>query len=571
LAGHPGRKEEPELQQLFCNPKHGSGRLRGRIALAVLLLAVSGLACAKTWQGLVTALQRPALVTPAFRAPLAHFYAQRGYKPLWFDSPQPSAKSDALRMVLAHAGLEGLNPADYLTPALRAACNSPVTDPLACELRLSDSLLRYARDVGYGALQAGEVDPNWHIPQAQLPVAELLHKVAASWDLSTLLAQLPPPQVAYQRLRAALLTYQQAAVTGNRWFTIPDGPDLHPGERGGRVLALRERLGSDQPALLANTDAAYFDPDLKAAVAAFQQRNGLDEDGIVGPQTLAALNVSRQQRIEQLRLNMERWRWLPRDLGDSYMLVNLAGFDLTLVQPDQPPLRMRVINGRPDRTSPALASRISRLLLNPTWTVPRRIAVEEMLPQLKRDPLALQDKNIQVLQRLDGELVPVDPTTVDWHSLNKNNFPFLLRQTPGPHNSLGRIKFVMPNPYDVYIHDTPAKGLFSNTVRTFSHGCIRVEHALYLAARLLGKPPQAALPGDNLPWDAVAAEPALHATEQWLQQQIDLGETENVRLPASLPVYLVYLTAWVDDGGELQFRNDVYRRDELMRDRLKSR
>lgn len=542
-----------------------------RCGTAGLFAAALGAQPAGAVQGpeVLQALQRPDTSTLSYSDALAAFYAERGGRPLWFGSAHLGPSATALRAALAAAGNEGLSPGDYLTPTLVAACAGAVpADPAGCELQLSDALLRYAGDVGYGVLHAADVDPNWHIPQQLLNGRRLLERVAAAPDLPDLLRQLPPAHPGYRALRDALRRYRAWAAAG-RWLAVPDGPSLHPGDHDDRVGALRERLGAASPELLRSDTPALFDPALEAAVRGFQEHHGLDPDGIVGRRTLAALNIPPEQRLTQLRANMERWRWLPRELGDSYILVNLAGFELTLVQPGQPPLQLRVINGRQDSSSPAFASRISRVLLNPDWTVPRRIAVEEMLPQLQRDPLALQDKDIQVLRRVNGELVPVDPASVDWRSLNKNNFPFVLRQAPGPKNSLGRIKFVMPNPFAIYLHDTPAKGLFSRTVRTFSHGCIRVEHTLTLGARLLGEPPPQAASAGSVPGGAVVVEAAApQGTEQRLQQLIDQGETESLPLPEPLPVYLIYLTAWVDGAGNLQFRDDVYGRDVPLVDRF---
>jgi len=522
-------------------------RIAGLLLVGLgLLPALPVMADVDPWDGLSAALQLPGTVTEDFRGDVAQFYAGRQFRPLWFSSVQPAARAEQLWAVLEQAEREGLNPADYAPAALRQVCGASPADPVACELGLTDSLLRYARDVAYGSLRAVDMDPHWHIPQQALPVAQLLGEVTAAGDLTELLQQLPPSHSAYRQLRTALAEGRRVAAVP--WFTVPDGPSLRPGDHDDRVMALRERLGAEQPALLGSADASYFDAPLQAAVKAFQVRYGLDEDGIVGAQTLAALNMTPEERIAQIRLNMERWRWLPRELGGNHILVNLAGFDLTLVQGGQPTLRLRAISGRPDRTSPAFASRINRLVVNPDWTVPRRLAVEDMLPQLQRDPLALQAKGISVLRRQDGVLVEVDPAGIDWRSHHRNNFPFVLRQMPGPRNSLGLIKFVMPNPYDIYIHDTPAKALFSKSVRTLSSGCIRVDQPLQLAARLLGDNP------------VVAAE--------MLQQRIERGETASLPVPSQLPVYLVYLTAWVDEGGNLQFRNDVYGRDLQMRDRF---
>jgi murein L,D-transpeptidase YcbB/YkuD len=248
-------------------------------------------------------------------------------------------------------------------------------------------------------------------------------------------------------------------------------------------------------------------------------------------------------------MNMERWRWMPRDLGSRYLMVNLPAFELTLVEEGKPELRMRAIVGSTERTSPALQSRVVRMVFNPDWTVPTRIAVEDMLPILRRDPSYLLRKQIKVMQKLDGEFVEVDPLQVDWRRYHKDDFPFILIQAPSPQNSLGRLKFVMPNSFSVFIHDTPTRGLFAKSVRALSSGCIRIEEPVALASRLSGVD------------DPLAAE---------LDIQVRIAEGETTELPVTpaIPVYLVYLTSWVDEAGNLQFRNDVYGRNRLLRDRF---
>jgi murein L,D-transpeptidase YcbB/YkuD len=513
------------------------------MVLAGVFALQPGPVAADAWEGLAEAAHSD-LVTTGFRDSLARFYAERRDRPLWFASVRPSARAVELLAVLADAASEGLDPADYQPDALRQACvQNPPPDPVDCELRLSDSLLRYARDVGYGALSAAEVDPAWYIPQQTLPAAKLLTAVADSDALTSLLRGLPPSHDAYRRLRRALADYRQAAH--DAWPVVPPGPSLRPGDRDDRVPMLRARLRSELPAPSDAADADLYDPPLRAAVEAFQARHGLVVDGIVGRQTLAALNVPLAERIAELRLNMERWRWVPRELGAKHILVNLASFELTLAQTGHRPLRMRVIGGRPDRSTPAIQSAISRLVLNPVWTVPRRVAVEDLLPQLQQDPLALQAKDISVLARADTTWVEVDPAGIDWHGHHANDFPFVLRQAAGPRNSLGRIKFDMANAFDIYLHDTPAKGLFGRPLRAFSAGCIRVQQPLRLAARLL----------DSDPDRAAAA----------LWRRIDRGDTQYIPVASEVPVYLVYLTAWVDDAGEVQFRRDLYRRNGRLR------
>lgn len=519
-------------------PGEGLGLL-----LCLLLPLQAG---AAGWPPLATLLGAPGDADGMFQPELRRFYAARDYRPIWFRSAEPTSAAGQLLDVLDNAAFEGLSAGDYQPAALRRDCLAgPMADPAACELRMSRSLLRYASDVGYGLLNAADVDPHWHLPQARLDAAALLQRVAKRQDIAALLAGLPPAHPQYRRLRAAL-----AMLRSQRegWFVLPDGPSLKPGVRSGQVLALRERLGSEVSALLTSDAPSLYDARLREAVEGFQARHGLDVDGIVGPKTRAAMNVPLEDRITQLRLNMERWRWLPRQLGDEHVLVNLAGFDLTLVAEGRPALRMRAISGRPDRTSPSFGSEIRQLVLNPSWTVPRRLAVEDLLPMLQRDPLSLRRKAIHILRREGGQLVEVDPLSVDWRRHDKNNFPYVLRQEPGARNSLGRLKFVLPNPFDIFIHDTPHKGLFAKSVRTLSSGCIRVERPIELAARLMG------------------GEPA--GGEAWLRQRLADNATEFLPVSPAVPVYLVYLTAWVDDAGNLQLRDDVYGRDLPMYDRF---
>ena len=531
---------------------HGPLRPAGLGAVWMLLVGAlvlqPGPVTASTWALLAASSQSHPLA--ASRDPLLQFYAERQGRPLWFDSTRPSPRMGELLAVLADAASEGLDPADYRPEALREACyQDPSPDPVSCELGLTDSLLRYARDVYSGVLTASEVDPDWHIPQQPLPVAQLLTRVANADALTPLLRALPPPHAAYKRLREALAHYRQPGQIP--WPRIAEGPLLRVGDRGRRVRMLRARLGAELPALLDVDQACLFDAGLRRAVEAFQARHGLAEDGVVGPQTLAALNVPLGARIADLRLNMERWRWLPRELGSRHILVNLAGFGLTLVRKGQPVLQMRVIAGRPDRSTPAIQSAVSQLVLNPEWTVPRRIAVEDLLPQLQRDPLALQAKGIRVLARQGSAWTEVDPQQIDWSRHHVDNFPYVLRQAAGPGNSLGRIKFDMFNPFDIYLHDTPARALFRRPQRAFSSGCIRVEKPLPLAAHLFD--------GDA---DRIGA---------WLWRRIERGDTDRLRVSPSVPAYLVYLTAWVDDAGTVQFRPDMYRRNSKLRHRFMTR
>lgn len=476
---------------------------------------------------------------------LAAVYAARGFRPLWYLHGRLTTNGGVLLAVLAAAAGEGLDAEDYLPGPVRHACGGEaVADPAGCDIRLGEGLLRYARDVRHGVFDAGEADPAWHIPQQRPLDASVLTAVAEAADPAAALADLPPPHAAYRRLRAQLAAYRAMRP----WSPLPPGPALRAGDRGDRVARLRARLAVESTALPDRAASGAFDGALQHAVKVFQRRHGLEPDGVVGRATLAALNQPRDQRIAQLRTNLERWRWLPRDLGPRHLLVNLAGFDATLVDRHAALLSMRVIVGRADRSSPALADRIGALVINPPWTVPRRNAVEDLLPKQQADPLALAALGIDVLRREAGRLIVVDPASVDWGRLDADHFPFVLRQRPGPGNSLGRIKFDMRNDLDVYLHDTPARQLFDRPRRTFSSGCIRVERPLDLAARLLG--------GD------------LAMTTAGLRSAIEAGSTAVLPVDPPLPVYLVYFTAWVDDDGNLQLRDDVYGRNVRILDRF---
>jgi len=284
-----------------------------------------------------------------------------------------------------------------------------------------------------------------------------------------------------------------------------------------------------------------FSPDLEAAVKRFQARHGLDEDGIVGAATMRALNVSAAARVRQIRLNMERWRWLPQDLGARHLIVNIAGFALRLVDHEQEIMRMRVVAGQPYRQTPVFSDTISYLVLNPYWHVPHRIAVEDKLPLIKQNPDYLAQQHMTLLRGWGADAQVIDPATVDWSAVTADNFPYRLRQDPGPQNALGRVKFMFPNRHNVYLHDTPSRSLFTRAERSFSSGCIRLERPLALARYLLA---------DQSAWTAAR-----------IQQVLDTNVERTVPLKQKVPVHLQYWTAWAERDGTVHFRRDVYERD----------
>jgi murein L,D-transpeptidase YcbB/YkuD len=287
-----------------------------------------------------------------------------------------------------------------------------------------------------------------------------------------------------------------------------------------------------------------FDEALRDGVVRFQTRHGLTVDGRVGPLTLRALNVSAAERARLIELNLERWRWLPVDLGERYVLVNLPAFSLELVDREVPLLTMRVIVGKPYRRTPVFSDLMRYLVLNPYWEVPPSIAVQDKLPLVQKDPLYLAANGFEVLTGWGADERVVAPATVDWTALGRSSFPYRLRQAPGPVNALGRIKFMFPNPFNVYLHDTPSRELFTVDDRSLSSGCIRLERPVDLAEVVLEGTPG---------WDRQALETSLASPR-----------TVTVSLARPIPVHLQHWTAWVEPDGTVAFRDDLYGRDERL-------
>ena len=286
-----------------------------------------------------------------------------------------------------------------------------------------------------------------------------------------------------------------------------------------------------------------FDGILKEGVQRFQTRHGLTADGTVGARTLSELNVPISERILQLTASLERCQPLPQLLEPRHILVNIADFTLKLYEDGKPVLSMPVIVGKTYRQTPVFNGRISSLVLNPTWEVPHSIATKDLLPKIKKNPGYLGQMHFRVFQGWKGA-AEIDPATINWANLSTTHFPYRLRQDPGPTNSLGRVKFLFPNPYDVYLHDTPARELFQKDARTFSSGCIRIAKPLDLAVYLLQGTKLNAM--DTLT-GAIARE-----------------KTQQIVIPAPIAVHIVYMTAWVDREGIIQFRPDIYNRDSAL-------
>lgn len=469
---------------------------------------------------------------------LRRYYGAPEAALLWADS----GRLAAFARRVSQANADGLKASDYPVPAYDGA-GAEVLPRARIEIVASAVLLDYASDLKVGRLTPRKVGPGLFAQSKTIDPVEVLSQVRDVDSLDDFFWQWAPHNPEYRALRGLLTVHREIAAAGG-WGSVPEGGTIKPGMRGARVAAIRARLKTSGDITIDGKDAAVYDPALVLAVKGFQRRHGLEPDGVVGKATLAAMNVPVTARIEQIVLNMDRWRWLPEDLGDHYILVNIAGFELTRVEAGAVKERMRIVVGKPFHRTPVFSDRIRYLEFNPYWNVPFSIAVRAELPQFRKDPGFIARMGFEVFR--DGKRV--DPATVDWSSLSKGDFPYTLRQKPGPKNALGRVKFMFPNEFSVYLHDTPAHGLFRRASRAFSSGCIRLERPIDLAEQLLRD-----VPG-------------------WDRKRIDavLETTENIRveLKEPLPVHLTYSTAWTGAGGRIHFRPDVYRRDERLRQAL---
>jgi murein L,D-transpeptidase YcbB/YkuD len=288
---------------------------------------------------------------------------------------------------------------------------------------------------------------------------------------------------------------------------------------------------------------------VRRALARFQARHGLEPSGRLDRPTLEALNEPVEERLAQIEINMERWRWLPHDPGTRYVLVRIADFELDLVEEGKSALAMRVIVGKPYWRTPVFSALMTHLVLNPYWYIPQSIAAEEILPLLRRDPSYLGQRRISVAEGEGVAVRPIEPDSIDWNRVQAEDFPYYLAQAPGPDNPLGRVKFMFPNAFNVYLHDTPNRALFAQEVRAFSHGCIRLEKSLELAVQVLRR---------EGGWSL-----------ERLEQEVEKGINRQIVLEHPLPVYLLYWTAWVDAAGQVQFREDLYEDDQRLKEALR--
>jgi murein L,D-transpeptidase YcbB/YkuD len=444
------------------------------------------------------------------RDALASFYAAR--ETLWTDSNGWNAAATSLMDRLKSADEDGLDPADYVLPAIAAARVATPEDWAEAELKLSAAAIAYARDARGARIDLPRLS-NLVTPALDLPdAAEVLATLSTATDPGAALAAYNPPHPGYAALKARLAE-TRATRPGPPMVRVPQGPALRIGMRDPRVPLIRARFGLGP----ASGDQTAYDERVASAVAAFQKEKGLPASGVLTAQTIAALTSPSPARLEaDLIANMERWRWLPSDLGQRHILVNVPEFRLRVVDAGDVVHQARVIVGKPESPTPIFSDEMEHVIVNPSWTVPPSILKKEFLPAMARDPYYAESRGFKVIRRGDGISV---------------------QQPPGERNALGFIKFIFPNQHSVYLHDTPSRSLFGAERRAFSHGCVRVDQPFRLAEEVLGR--------DG------------HWSEQKLRALIGKGE-RHVRLRERLPVHLTYFTLATDEQGRLRTFDDLY-------------
>jgi murein L,D-transpeptidase YcbB/YkuD len=526
-------------------------KLRPTAPLQVLLAAAAVFAGLAHAQSMELQTQVEALVesgpSEVLGARIAHpklihaFYSQRAFRPAW----TAKTAGELLRAVV-DSEADGLDPGDYHVAVLRqsgeppAAGNTSGFSLAAYEILHTDALLRLADHLSYGKVDPTSFDSHWNYGRMleTVDVPRRIEAALASGDLYAEIEKLKPTHRMYQTLKQELARFRLAAARPER-VTIAAGKAIEPDARDERIPSLRTRLmlSGDLAAADATTSDLY-DATLQTAVKRYQERMGLAADGKLGAGTIKELNVPLEERINQLRVNLDRGRVLLQDLPQEFVVVNIASYWVYFMRGQEVVWSARAQVGKTYRQTPMFRSAINYLVFNPTWTVPPGIIRNDILPGAKKDPASITRRNLDVL---DASGNKIDPASVDWSKYKSGNIPYTLRQAPGPKNALGRVKFMFPNSYSVYLHDTPSSSLFEAPDRAFSSGCVRIERPLELAALLLADPAV---------WNA-----------DTIAKTIQAGRTQNVTLTNKIPVLLAYWTAWVDPQGRVSFRRDVYGQD----------
>ncbi|WP_421872713.1 L,D-transpeptidase family protein [Marinoscillum sp.] len=471
---------------------------------------------------------------------IANFYTNRIFETIWTDN-----LASQLLEEIRKSELEGFNPEDYhlsILSDLDGLDQLNTYERANYELLLTDSFLLLATHLLSGKVNPTTLNPDWRVVKREGDPVDLLAQAITTNDMKSVFSASRPTYKAYTRLVEKLSKYREIEQSGG-WGQIANGPTLKPGQSDERVLQVRKRLlASGDLVPYTNDEPELYDDQLKQAVSKYQQRYGLEVDGAIGQSTLMSMNEPVETRIEDIVLNLERCRWLPRTLGDHYILVNLPAYEMEVVRSGQVSLEMGVAVGKPYRQTPVFTANMTYMVLNPYWTVPPTILYQDMIPAQIKNPSYLNSLQIKVLDQSGQE---VDPATINWAGYTKN-FPYTLRQEPGKVNALGRVKFIFPNEFNIYMHDTNHPEVFAKYNRALSSGCVRLSQPLELAY-YLGQ-------FQNRP----LTKPEL--------DEISASKTnQTIILSKPIPVHMQYWTAFVDESGVLNFRPDIYDRNARLR------
>ena len=470
---------------------------------------------------------------------LPKLYEKYNYQLIWVN---PSSVRQ-LVSVIKESYQDGLTPDDYHLFLIQKLQKSLVAEPDSAkeaelDVVLTDSLIRLGYHLLIGKVDPESLDNSWNMYRT-LKLESML-KMSAAIDnaqITRLVAGFRPQATFYLGMKQALANYRKIQAKGS-WPHVPAGVILKLGMIDTRVIILRQRLvvTDDMPAV--SMELALYDDAVLVGVKRFQQRHGLKADGIVGNATRAAMNVPVEERIDQLRVNLDRARWALQDLPQKFVMVDIAGFNVQYIQNGKVHWKTRAVVGTAYRKTPIFRDHIRYIVFNPTWTIPPTILRKDILPKIKRNLESLRNENMVVLNQQGAQ---IDPATIEWSQYPGKGFPYLIRQQPGPKNALGRVKFMFPNKHNVYLHDTPSKSKFEKTERAFSSGCIRIQDPLYFAELLLADKPG----WDRAKIDAVVAS----------------HKNTRVNLIEPLAVMLLYWTVTVDDQNRVVFKKDIYDRD----------
>lgn len=474
---------------------------------------------------------------------LPQFYSYRGFELAWKDKIN---KKD-LKESIESSYDEGLDPADYHLKKIKELIGKSKKGKLSndelvdLDLLLSDALILYGSHLLEGKLEQSALRKNWDVEKNEKPehIDSLLTVTLHNHTVKQALDNLKPNNYMYKLMKSHLKRLREEAKDGG-WPLVSEGATLKPGDSSARIVEVRKYLiavGDLKKGKVA--DKYVYDEDLEIAVKRFQIRHKLTDDAAIGKGTIAQMRVPIEERINTVILNLERMRWIFHQPDDDFLMVNIAGFRVKRITNKEEVFDSRVIVGKYHHETPVFKGVMKYIVMNPTWTLPYSIATHETLPKLKKDPGYLAAKHMEVMDR-NGTIL--NPANIDWNDYSAGNFPFQIRQKAGPWNALGEVKFIFPNKYAVYLHDTPSRGLFNVQDRAFSHGCIRTEQKWELLMSLMDDP------------------------DVWNMDKINeilkSGKTTNIPLPKPINIYLIYLTAAVDQQNNLMFMKDIYKRDD---------